>query len=658
MERFGPTTDSYLGDWDAIHEQPALAGAPTYAPEAELQFVSENERDSSPYGTRPFALPPHRFSTAERTYNSAASTMPSELLLDQDGGGAFAFGPRRSSSFGTATSPRSFTWESPALSMHAGHAAAFEPLSAATTPELLSSCASALLPSAVIDATTIDFGPRRESLDRGVLSSSARAQWSAEQHAYRDVAADPFSVDEIATELLSPRNPFSPNSSSLRRSTSTYSVPSSSRSAPLAAGPITPGTSPRAESRARRQSPPTSEPESTPPVKRTSPRKVATVTTTFDSKGSPTKSIRRISRLNLDASPSSRSPSVSPRKSARRQPPRLAPAPAPDSRDGEQVPGQIGPARGNVTRAKRRVSFGAVEHAPVPSVLLPADPINLSVSGVTLSPEDFALLEEATLLAEEDELPLPPASAPPWCTSFELPTPPDEFYGPTTGGGTYDRPSYKSHFSSYEQVRPPSVSSFVLPANPHARAHSAYGETSIAPRPNGLTLPAATYPPPASPVARRRRSSTSNYDYVPVSSQRYPVPASPWTSGFPTSHDHRNPQLLPHQQQQQQQQRPPTFKLPAYGPSSTSSSSPSPASDSRPVTPPSRSAPEPMVVTPSTGGYPAKAISAPTPKAPSSPKKKRSPAKTKRQPGAMFVNYSAQDAVSVLLLPLAGLQQS
>ncbi|KWU44040.1 hypothetical protein RHOSPDRAFT_34469 [Rhodotorula sp. JG-1b] len=576
---------------------------------------------------------------------SRPSTIPSGLL-DQDGGGAFAFGPRGSSSFGTATSPRSFTWDSQTLSIHAGHAAAaFKPLSAATTPELLSSRTSSLLPSAVIDTATIELGPRRESLDRGVLSSSTRAHWTAEQHAYRDVAADPFSAEDIATELLSPRNPFSPNSSNHRRSTSTYSMSSSSQSAPYKsyAGPITPGTSPRAGSRPRRQSPPTSEPESTPPVKRTSPRKVATVTTTFDSKGSPTKSIRRISKLNLDASPSSRSPSVSPRKSARRQPPRLAPAPAPGSRDSEQVPGQIGPARGNVTRSKRRVSFGAVEHAPVPSVLLPADPINLSVSGVTLSPEDFALLEEATLLAE-DELPLPPPSAPPWCTSFELPTPPEEFYGPTTGGGTYDRPFYKSSFSAYEQqVRPPGVSSFVLPANPHARAHSAYSETSITPYPNGLTLPAAIYPPPASPVARRRRSSTSSYDYVPVSSQRYPVPASPWTSGFPTSHD-QNPQLLP----PQQQQGPRTFKLPAYGPSSASSSSPSPASDSRPVTPPPISGPAPLVVTPSTGGYPARAISAPTPKAPSSPKKKRSPAKTKRQPGAMFVNYSAQDANKLL----------
>lgn len=649
MERFDPTRDSYLGDWDPIHDHPELAGAPSYAPEAELQLgsdlVSENEREA-PYGTQPFALPPHRFSPAERTYNSVASTMPSGLL-DQDGGGASAFGPRRSSSFGTATSPRSFTWDSPALSMHAGHAAAFEPLSAATTPELLSSCASALLPSAVIDTSTIDLGPRRESLDRGVLSSSARAQWTSEQHAYRDVAADPFSVDEIATELLSPRHPFSPNSCSLRRSTSTYSIPSSSRSAPLGsyAARSTPGPSPRAGSRVRRQSS-MSEPESTPPVKRTSPRKVATVTTTFDSKGSPTKSIRRISKLNLDASPSSRSPSVSPRKSARQQPPRLAPAPARDSRDSAQVPGEIGPAPRNVTRSNRRVSFGAVEHAPVPSVLLPADPINLSVSGVTLSPEDFALLEEATLLAEEDELPLPlPASAPPWCTSFELPTPPDEFYGPKTGGGTYDSPFHRTNFSPHEQVRPPSVSSFVLPANPHARAHSAYGETSITPHPNGLTIPAALYPPPASPVARRRRSSTSNYDYVPVSSQRYPVPASPWTSGFPTSHEHNAQHSSHHHHQQQQQHGPRTFKLPASGPSSASSSSPSPACDSRPVTPPPISAMAPMVVTPTTGGYPARAISAPTPKAPSSPKKKRSPAKTKRQPGAMFVNYSAQDAV-------------
>ncbi|GAA5987912.1 hypothetical protein JCM10908_007268 [Rhodotorula pacifica] len=655
MPQIAPPSGPFPDSWVDMHAQPpadyTLVGEQYQLPE----LVNANDRES-PYGTHPVAAP-RRSSTIDSAYYTSATLEPH---VADAGSAVYAYGSRRSSSFGTMTSPLPFTMDSPASSAYAGHSLGYpqqdyisrsRPGSADTTPEMMpSSCGgSALLPSAMIENSPLDFGARRDSLDQGPWSS--RARWTAEQTAYRDVGQDPLAVEEIAPDLLAPssaRNPFAPNSSaSLHRSTSAYSMSSSSnrtaQSGPYVR-PITPGTSPREDGGGVRRRSIASESAPSSPSKRASPRKVAAVTTTYDANGSPTKSIRRIAKLNLDASPSSRSPSVSPRKGARRQPARIAPAESP--RTNAQNTGQPGPARRDGSRSGRRVSFGGVEHVQVPSVLLPADPITLSVSGITLSPEDLALLDEATLLTS-DELPDPRAEAPSWPPSFDLPTPPDQFYRPSTAGEAHSAPLHQPSVFRYEAAQPPSVTSFTLPANPHARAHSAYGDALPSSHATGLTMPAAPYPPPASPFARRR-SSTASYDFVPVSSQRYPVPSSPWSPGFAAG-------FAQGQQPSQYSQQPRTFKLPAYGSSSASSSSPSPASDSRPVTPPPVAAVAPIVI-PTSAGYPAaaavKVVEKTTPKKAASPKaspkKKRSPTKSKRQPGAMFINYSSQDANKLL----------
>ncbi|GAA5884974.1 hypothetical protein JCM3774_001928 [Rhodotorula dairenensis] len=642
MSRLVPLSGTWADDWDApVHGQPPLGYGDAREPLSRPDLVGVNERDS--FGGMPPRTAVRRSSMAEYMHSGTA-TLAFEKGQE---GRAYAHGPRRSSSFGTVFSSRPFAREPPGsvahaesatMSSHGAYPVHSRAVSAALAPELHSS----LLPSAVIADTPLDFGACRDSLDGGLWAS--RTTWTAEQNAYRDVE-DPLALEELATEILSrtplPQNSFSPHSFDPPQSTSTYSTSSSASRSTAASlyldsrvGASPPVTTPRSINGTRRRST-ISEPESASPSKRTSPRKVATVTTTFDAKGSPTKSIRRISKLNLDASPSSRSPSVSPRKGARRPPPRIAPAIAPKARDSEEASGR--------TRSGRRVSFGAVEHAPVPSVLLPPDPTRFSLSSMSFAPDDFALLDEVTLLPG-DVLPVPPATAPSWLESFELPTPPDQFYRPSTDSESVGGHSNWPSIYLDEPAPSPSVSSFTLPANPHARAHSAHAEEPASSRASGLAVPAATYPPLASPAARRR-SSTASYDYVPVSSQRYPVPASPWHSGFPTNYTHDpRPQPL--------HQPPTTFKLPAYGSSSASSASPSPVSDSRPVTPPPIAAPAPIVIATGEGGggggYPARAISSPIRKSPASPKKKRSPAKSKRQPGAMFVNYSSQDANKLL----------
>jgi hypothetical protein len=76
--------------------------------------------------------------------------------------------------------------------------------------------------------------------------------------------------------------------------------------------------------------------------------------------------------------------------------------------NGLTLPGEVGLVGGSVVRA---TAGSRTVELVRRSWQLERRAINLSVSGVTLSPEDFALLEEATLLAEEDELPLPPGLA-------------------------------------------------------------------------------------------------------------------------------------------------------------------------------------------------------------------------------------------------------
>lgn len=644
MSQVGPLGSAWADAWGARgYGQPALVYGDEREPTNRPDLVSADGM--------PTLTGARRSSMAERASTSAFASAEGASLQE---GRAYAHGPRRSSSFGPVFSSRPFPMDASGTIAQAGQTAqAFheeypshsQASTAAAAPELHSGRGS-LLPSAMIDPTPPDLGARPDSLENGLWS--LRSTWTAEQNAYRDVEEEPLALEEFATEILGPPlavNAFSPNSFEPSQSISPYSASSSASRSTFAGhrmephgGSSPPGTSPMAENGTRRWSIISDSGPASPP-KRTSPRKVATVTTTFDAKGSPTKSIRRISKLNLDASPSSRSPSVSPRKGPRRHPPRIAPAIPPDTRDSASA--RARPSRGDGAPSGRRVSFGSVEHVPVPSVLLPANPTRFTLSGMVLSPDDFALLDEVTLLPGDD-LPVPPATAPSWLESFELPIPPDQFYRPSIDGGLDSAHVYRPSIYLDEHARPPSVSSFTLPANPHARAHSAYAEDPTNASASGLTS-AAPGPPLASPSARRR-SSTASYDYVPVSSQRYPVPASPWNSGLPVPYNHDDRvRHLP--------QPPRTFKLPAYGSGSTSSASPSPVSDSRPVTPPSISAPAPIVIASGDGnggggiGYPPRAISSPVRKVAASPKKKRSPVKGKRQPGAMFVNYSSQDAV-------------
>lgn len=567
-------------------------------------------------------------------------------------------GPRRSSSFGTLTSPLPFGVNSPSSSLPYDDSllARSRPGSASATSDMPAGSSkppNTLLPPAGYD----DFGSRRTSQED---LWSSRTRWMTEQGMYRD----PLDDDALAVEELSPSyfmqssggsNPFSPTMSSLRRSTSTYSMSSSHRSAQ--AGPYARPTTPtsRGESSARRRSI-TSDQESASPSKRSSPRKVAQVTTVLDPSGSPTKSIRRIAKLNLDASPSKPESSSSPRKSPRKNS-RGAVAtgnvpirPAPDTtlsessvREVEQILGEIGPVLEpaplgggeSANKAPRRVSFAssAVRQARVPSVLLPPAPIDVSMSRVALEQE---FVDDPDALERID---LPPHHAPfgrTWRSSIDLPTPPKQFPESPYASDDYYRPQTQAYPPAHYPVREgnPAVSSFVLPANPHARSQPAFSH-EYATYATGLAVPASPFPPQDWSDGRRR-SSASSYEYVPASVRRYPVPAtSMWSTGMPMHADYESgPPSY---------QDPRMYRLPAYGSSSASSSSPSPTSDSRPATPPPISRITPIPITPK-GGSPTKASAGSAKGSPG--KKKRSPAKGKRQLGAMFVNYSAVDAVS------------
>ncbi|GJN91073.1 hypothetical protein Rhopal_004088-T1 [Rhodotorula paludigena] len=426
-----------------------------------------------------------------------------------------------------------------------------------------------------------------------------------------------------------------PSASHLYRSPSAYSVTSPSSSSPYHR-PTTPRSAypsdTPASSRARRGS--TGGVLDSPSRRPTTPRRVAAVTTSVDANGSPTKSIRRVARLSIEVPPAYRSPGSCPAPSTARAPPQqqqqLAPPPQPfyapspaepeqlseaSLREVEQLLGELGPI---LETPSFDQDLGASVHSYTSGYEVPLTPTSVSISGVTLSAEDLALLDDPSLAAPDLlESPLQsrmyPSSAPAWRTTFDFPPPPPPSMQFTQSQQYSSYPAEPlSRFShSHSLTHSASVGSLAPPLNPHVRARSANGVVYRPPLGTHRSDSAAAPPPPSPSVSARRRRSS-------VDSAALAVPPPHWPRGMSYPY-HPSLQELPTVLQ----------PLPATPQDGLA----------RPVTPP------PSVKN--------KALASSTSKASpggakTTPKRKRgSPTKAKA-PVAMFVNYSAQDAKKLL----------
>ncbi|BGO92033.1 hypothetical protein NBRC10512_001014 [Rhodotorula toruloides] len=557
---------------------------------------------------------------------------------------AYTFAPQRTASYGTTPSPglpalspssatsfSSSSFSSTVSPLHHG--------SAATTPELQRS--AGLLPPARIDGGGGEYASQQDVRDGGFFASAQDSYMQQQQCVQYEGQAAQYPPSSSAF-VLPPAAPSTPRrhppASHLYRSPSAYSVASTPTTSPY----HRPST-PRSAVARRRSVDGLAES----PTKRASPRKVQAVTTSVDANGTPTKTVRRVARLSIEVPPAaqrgiaplSAPPNSLPSPAWSTAPPPLPPPPsftvqsepiASSSasspadqvlseaavREVEQLLGELGPIleTGVYEQPGGANDESYIQLSPRAQARMPggsyaqdgrAPPMSISISGVTLGEEDLALLEDPSLTSDVYDSPSRsyPASASAWRTTFDLPPAPpppvppfphahytsynDQYLSPTKPVSTYTL----SHSSS--------MNSLALPPNPHQRAYSAQGHL---PRSVSSQDPfLSSSPPRASSSVLRRRSSVDSVNLA-ASYGRHPYPPP-----------------LPQQQQPPQQPFPAVLQ-PAP-----------PQGVARPSTPPPK---------------PAQANS----KSPSktTPKRKRgSPTKTK-QPAAMFINYSSQDAKKLL----------
>ncbi|BGP48832.1 hypothetical protein JCM10450v2_004708 [Rhodotorula kratochvilovae] len=541
----------------------------------------------------------------------------------------YTYAPVRSYSYGTTPSPAL-----PALSPAASSVSASSPFSglvspyqhasAATTPDL---CGSALLPPAHVQDGGLSASRSSPVKSEYFVSAGfAEMQESYLQqqqpaYDYQQEYCPPHSP--VYTHTLPPplvaAPPSTPrrqvaSSSHLYRSPSVLTYSSSSSVSSPYHRPVTPRSPASYPSEAARGRRGSTGGFADSPGRRATPRKAPAITTSVDANGSPTKSIRRVTRLSIEVPPPSRpSLSASAPPTARpllslQQP--FGPAPASTGlpteeelceasvREVEQLLGELGPIlessgyEHDALAASPMIQPGM---APISYDARALPPTSISISGVTLAEEDLRFLDDPSLcLPDVFDSPTSarayPQSAPAWRTTFDLPPPP-----PPMQSSRSQHAAYRPPPSSYTLTHSASVGSLAPPPqNAHVRAYSAQG--SLHPARD------SAYPPSPAPTARRRRSS--------VDSAALAAPPPFWPSG--TSYPY-HPAF---------QQQVPAVLLPAPA-----------AGLARPVTPPPRT----------------NALSASVgPGSPATPKRKRgSPTKAK-QPVAMFVNYSAQDAKKLL----------
>ncbi|GAA5823528.1 hypothetical protein JCM3770_000328 [Rhodotorula araucariae] len=554
----------------------------------------------------------------------------------------YTYAPQRSYSYGTTPSP-ALPALSPASSASAsspfsGLVSPHQHTSTATTPDF--SGGSRLLPPAHVQDGRMSVrrvSPAKSEYTAGfaeMQESYLQRYQGPALESLQDAAYYPPSSPAFTHRLPPPPVAVPPStprrqatsSSHLYRSPSalTYSS-SSSVSSPYhrPTTPRSPASYPSDASRGCRGST-GGYPDS--PAHRTTPRKAPAITTSVDANGSPTKSIRRrVARLSIEVPPPTRASlsaslpptgylSLSPRASfasaAASAEAELSEA---SVREVEQLLGELGPI----------LESGGYEHAAVasspmmqartaPTAYDPGafPPTTISISGVTLAEEDLRFLDDPSLcLPDAFDSPTDarayPQSAPAWRTSFDLPPPPPPMQSShSLRSGCRPIPAA----TSYTLTHLTSVSSLAPSQNPHVRAYSAQGSVHQPRDYAQPPLPAAT--------ARRRRSSVD-------SAALAAAPPPFWPSGTANYRYH-----------------------PAFEPRIPGVLQPVPPADAdfsrRPVTPPPRT----VTLAASVGeGMPA----TPAPSTPTTtPKRKRgSPTKAK-QPVAMFVNYSAQDAKKLL----------
>ncbi|GAA5916132.1 hypothetical protein JCM8208_002218 [Rhodotorula glutinis] len=443
-----------------------------------------------------------------------------------------------------------------------------------------------------------------------------------------------------------PRRQAAASSTHLYRSPSAYPATSSPATSPYhRPTPRSTASFPSAAASARRGS--TSSINESPSRKAT-PRKIAAVTESVDANGSPTKSIRRVSTLSIDVPPppppsgrrgslvgsmppSSRPPlAMQPTfsSSQRSAPPSLSASQQlteASVREVEQLLGELGPILD--PSLYEHDAGGLSSSSTVPGGRLPVldegtsmfSPTSVSISGVTLGEDDFRLLDDAGLgLPDAYHAPTYPQSAPAWQTSFDLPPPPP----PSSLSSRWNPHSASSAAQSYALAHSNSVGSLAPAFNPHVRAHSARDA-----QPSSSSHESA-YPTSPSVAALRRRSSCHAFvgaSQPPPSPHRHHAhPHShqppPWANSASTSSPSRQPYYPTYERQ----------PLPAV--------LQPPPDVLRPVTPPPREQ----------GGLSA-SVSRGSPMSPkTTPKRKRGSPTKPKQPVAMFVNYSAQDAKKLL----------
>lgn len=557
---------------------------------------------------------------------------------------AYTFAPQRTASYGTTPSPGlpALSPSSAASFTSSSFSSTVSPLhygSTATTPEQQRS--AGLMPPARIDGGGGggDYSSQHDGRDGGFFASAQDSYMQQQQCARYEGQPAPYPPSS-STFVLPPAAPSTPRrhppASHLYRSPSAYSVASTPTTSPYYRA-----STPRSAISRRRSVDGLADS----PTKRATPRKVQAVTTSVDANGSPVKTVRRVARLSIEVPPAgqrgsaplSAPPSTLPPPSWSTAPPpsfslqtepisSLSASSPSDQvlseaavREVEQLLGELGPIletgafeQTEEVNDESFIQLSPRAQARMPGGSYPSDgrapPMSISISGVTLGEEDLALLDDPSLTSDGydgyDSRSYP-ASAPAWRTTFDLPPPPvpplpphsqfasqnDQYLSPT-------KPMYTLSHSA-------SMNSLTQPPDPHQRAWSAQGHL---PRSASSQDPfLSSSPPRASSSVLRRRSSVDSVNLAAASYSRYAYPPPP-------------------PQQHQLQQPFPAVLLPVPPPDAA-----------RPSTPPPSKPAQPNAKSPSK----------------TTPKRKRgSPTKAK-QPAAMFINYSSQDAVSRARSPCA-----